>query len=155
MLAGGGDGTVNWLLSELIDSKIDMQRVVFGAFPLGTGNDFAKNLGWAEYQLFENGFEQLQEFVQKVRHSRIDDFDVWEVEVDYREGGYIAQHRNGEERKAPNKPIVRQITNYFSFGMDARVGYHFDSHRSNFQFFNYILYCLIGCCNRFRTLPSV
>ena len=41
VLAGGGDGTVNWLLSELIDAKI-----IFGAFPLGTGNDFAKNLGW-------------------------------------------------------------------------------------------------------------
>lgn len=46
VLAGGGDGTVNWLLSELIDAKINFKKIIFGAFPLGTGNDFAKNLGW-------------------------------------------------------------------------------------------------------------
>jgi diacylglycerol kinase family enzyme len=46
VLAGGGDGTVNWLLSELIDTKINFKKIIFGAFPLGTGNDFAKNLGW-------------------------------------------------------------------------------------------------------------
>jgi len=45
-LAGGGDGTVNWLLCELIRSNVDFDKVIFGAFPLGTGNDFAKNLGW-------------------------------------------------------------------------------------------------------------
>ena len=61
----------------------------------------------------------------------------------------------GTEKKIPDKPLFKQITNYFSFGMDARVGYDFDSHRSNFQFFNYALYCLIGCFNRFKSLPSV
>ena len=43
-MAGGGDGTVNWLLTEIIASKIDYTKIVFSALPLGTGNDFAKNL---------------------------------------------------------------------------------------------------------------
>jgi diacylglycerol kinase family enzyme len=62
-LAGGGDGTVNWLLTELIRDNIDFERVIFGAFPLGTGNDFAKNLGWKEYNLFDNNFAELHNFV--------------------------------------------------------------------------------------------
>lgn len=53
VMAGGGDGTVNWLLTELMDAKIDYTKIVFGALPLGTGNDFAKNLGWREVTLFK------------------------------------------------------------------------------------------------------
>lgn len=65
-LAGGGDGTVNWLLALLIQHRIDFGKVIFGAFPLGTGNDFAKNLGWREYSLFENNFSELHDFVVEV-----------------------------------------------------------------------------------------
>ena len=97
----------------------------------------------------------MQEFLQKLRHSRIEDFDVWEVEVEYREGGYISQQKNGETKKIAGKPFYKQITSYFSFGIDARVGYNFDSHRSNFQLWNYALYCLIGCFNRFKKTSNV
>jgi hypothetical protein len=65
-LAGGGDGTVNWLLAELIKINIDFNKVIFGAFPLGTGNDFAKNLGWKEYNIFDNNFTELHDFVVEV-----------------------------------------------------------------------------------------
>lgn len=75
--------------------------------------------------------------------------------MNHREGGYISQSKNGEDIKIPNNPLFKQITNYFSFGMDARVGYDFDSRRSKFQFFNYALYCLIGCFNRFKSIQSV
>ena len=51
--------------------------------------------------------------------------------------------------------MVKQMTNYFSFGMDARGGYHFDKKRSNFQFLNLVLYCLIGCFNRCRKIETV
>lgn len=47
------------------------------------------------------------------------------------------------------------MTNYFSFGMDARVGFNFDRKRSNFQLLNLIIYCFIGFCNRCKTIPSV
>ena len=59
------------------------------------------------------------------------------------------------ESKIHVPPFIKQMTNYFSFGMDARVGYHFDKTRSNFQFLNLALYCLIGCCNRCKKIPSV
>lgn len=65
-MAGGGDGTVNWLLAELIKEDIDFNKVIFGAFPLGTGNDFAKNLGWREYSLFGDNFSELHNFVVEV-----------------------------------------------------------------------------------------
>ncbi len=80
-LAGGGDGTVNWLLAELIAAGIDFNRVIFGAFPLGTGNDFAKNLGWPEYNLFDNHFAELHRFVREVEQAQIEEFNIWDVEV--------------------------------------------------------------------------
>jgi diacylglycerol kinase family enzyme len=70
-LAGGGDGTVNWLLAELIASDIDFDKVIFGAFPLGTGNDFAKNLGWKEYNIFGDNFYELHNFVMEVEDAEV------------------------------------------------------------------------------------
>lgn len=71
-LAGGGDGTVNWLLSELIKEEIDFSKVIFGAFALGTGNDFAKNLGWREYSLFSDNFSDLHSFVVEIEQAEIE-----------------------------------------------------------------------------------
>lgn len=44
VVAGGGDGTVNEVVRGL--SRADaLDRVTFGVVPVGTGNNFAKNLG--------------------------------------------------------------------------------------------------------------
>lgn len=91
-LAGGGDGTVNWLLAELIGANIDFNKVIFGAFPLGTGNDFAKNLGWKEYNIFDNNFTELHDFVVEVEDADIEEFNVWDVEVfAHEDKGYIVK----------------------------------------------------------------
>ena len=66
VMAGGGDGTVNWLLTELISSKVDYTKIVFGALPLGTGNDFAKNLGWTKVTLF-HGIKGLKQFFTDIK----------------------------------------------------------------------------------------
>lgn len=42
----GGDGTIPWVLSELLGLGVDLMRIVLGIIPIGTGNDFSRSLGW-------------------------------------------------------------------------------------------------------------
>lgn len=46
VFACGGDGTVIWVLEELIKRKADFSRVVISTIPLGTGNDFSYITGF-------------------------------------------------------------------------------------------------------------
>jgi diacylglycerol kinase (ATP) len=45
LLVCGGDGTVSWLLTALVESGLINQFSV-GTIPLGTANDFARVMGW-------------------------------------------------------------------------------------------------------------
>lgn len=51
ILIGGGDGTVQWVISESISHEINFDKVVFGVLPIGTGNDFAASIGWDQEKL--------------------------------------------------------------------------------------------------------
>lgn len=42
----GGDGTIPWVLSTILNEGINLTRVIFGIIPIGTGNDFSRSLGW-------------------------------------------------------------------------------------------------------------
>ena len=42
----GGDGTVMWVVEELVKAGIDLQNCPIGILPFGTGNDFSRVLGW-------------------------------------------------------------------------------------------------------------
>jgi diacylglycerol kinase family enzyme len=42
----GGDGTVMWVVSEMAKYSINPMKVSLSIIPLGTGNDFSRNLGW-------------------------------------------------------------------------------------------------------------
>lgn len=47
----GGDGTVMWVVSEIAKHNIDPKLVHLAIMPLGTGNDFSRNLGWGKEQV--------------------------------------------------------------------------------------------------------
>lgn len=42
----GGDGTVLWVVNEVLRVGVDASAVCFGIIPIGTGNDFSRSLGW-------------------------------------------------------------------------------------------------------------
>lgn len=42
----GGDGTVLWVVQEIIDTGVNASKITFGIIPIGTGNDFSRTLGW-------------------------------------------------------------------------------------------------------------
>lgn len=46
MIICGGDGTVLWVIQEIANKGIKFNNIIFGVIPIGTGNDFARSLGW-------------------------------------------------------------------------------------------------------------
>lgn len=46
----GGDGTVLWVVEEIVKYNIDLNNVMIGIIPIGTGNDFSRSTGWGGEQ---------------------------------------------------------------------------------------------------------
>ena len=72
-----------WVVSELAKYSIDPKIVLLTIIPLGTGNDFSRNLGWGKQQeaLTENSFEELKKLIRDWRAATPEDLDLWEVEI--------------------------------------------------------------------------
>lgn len=45
MIICGGDGTISWVIDEMIKHQINFKDCPIGILPLGTGNDFSNALG--------------------------------------------------------------------------------------------------------------
>lgn len=46
----GGDGTVMWVVNQLVKNNIQSKKAPIAVIPLGTGNDFSRCLGWGKEQ---------------------------------------------------------------------------------------------------------
>jgi diacylglycerol kinase (ATP) len=46
----GGDGTVMWVVEQIVKMKINIHDIPVGIIPIGTGNDFSRALGWGGKQ---------------------------------------------------------------------------------------------------------
>jgi diacylglycerol kinase (ATP) len=62
----GGDGTIPWVLAELLGAGVKLERVVIGIIPIGTGNDFSRSLGWGSecLKISPNNFTNLGNLVK-------------------------------------------------------------------------------------------
>lgn len=85
----GGDGTVMWVVSEIAKHEIDPMSVPLAIIPLGTGNDFSRNLGWGKEQstLTEKSYETLKILIKDWLEAKEETLDLWEVSVDIFENG--------------------------------------------------------------------
>jgi diacylglycerol kinase (ATP) len=50
VIAGGGDGTVMWVVEEMKKHRIPFQKCPLGTIPFGTGNDFSRVIGWGAHE---------------------------------------------------------------------------------------------------------
>jgi len=92
----GGDGTIPWVMSEVIAHQIDMTKVIFGILPIGTGNDFCRSLGWGykPVNFSEDNFSDMGKQVNKWMNSIIGAYDMWDIEVETFENGKIYDIKN-------------------------------------------------------------
>jgi len=175
VIVGGGDGTVLWVVGEMIKVGIDLSKCPIGIIPFGTGNDFSRVLGWGGLPpniLIGPHLNGLKGLVNKWVDASVEDFDIWDIVIEtYEYGGVKQIYREGkstkftkrfvtvehEETKQQVKAFVvkKKMCNYFSFGIDSRIGYGFDKKRTQSRCKNQLVYCCEGIKKMFLKTPKV
>ena len=158
ILIGGGDGSVLSIIEDLHNEKINLQKCVFGAMPLGTGNDLSNAMGF-DSQCEIGIIEYFQRVLYTYLTASIIKIDIWKLElkVDKNEGKIFDIISNGEiELKDKNNNDLKYFTktfiNYMSIGFDAKVGFMFGQRRTSSRIFNKFIYALEAGKNILRGL---
>lgn len=135
VIIGGGDGTISSIMQKLEGAPCKI-----GVLPLGTGNDFARELGIVKDRLPLDDPESLCRFYAQCSARLI---PLWNLEY-------------GES-------FIHKLSfiNYVSLGFDAKVVGDFASWRSSrfgasFRgvWLNRVQYAIAGVCNLLHFLPS-
>lgn len=158
VIAAGGDGTVMWCISELRAHGIDLSRIAIGVIPFGTGNDFARVLSWSTSFSgnVTNPKKTLRNLARQWVAADIILHDLWDVEVQVHETGVfkhvdpttrskqVMTQADDEGQPIPVKSASFKMCNYFSIGVESRIGVSFDRYRTSSQFWNKIRYAAEG-----------
>eukprot|EP00743_Colponemidia_sp_Colp-15_P009380 GILK01010255.1.p1 GENE.GILK01010255.1~~GILK01010255.1.p1 ORF type:complete len:451 (+),score=31.10 GILK01010255.1:77-1429(+) len=145
LVIAAGDGTPSWIFAELLQKNIDLSRLAFGVAPLGSGCDLSRVLGYRGphgpvMQLMYAG--RLSEALSKYVDAETRSFDVWDVTiVSEASNGCFRRvtisdrsHASAIERaqglvRVPVQKLSLKMNNYFSIGIQGRVGIAFDKSR--------------------------
>ena len=142
-------------LMKAKEQEVDISKLTVTALPFGTGNDFCNVTGWgksADSAYLQNVETLTEELLFKSREDRI---DIWDITVTFKDGGDIFAVDNGAF-VAQNQPVYqRSMVNYFSLGMDAKIGtgkkelivLDFEKNRTGNRCCNKCVYCLVGLKN--------
>ncbi|KAI9018971.1 ATP-NAD kinase-like domain-containing protein [Hyaloraphidium curvatum] len=93
--SAGGDGTFKSVIEVCIGLGIDITSpvVFFSAIPFGTGNDLSQVMGWGRtipgQDVAGHRLERLNSLVIERLNGVGARLDVWEVEIEVGEGGFI------------------------------------------------------------------
>lgn len=93
--------------------------------------------------------------------SNIKQLDIWDVQIECREGGGIQTVQKLQKGKTSTKNVLdftkkpdnksenqlilrRKMSNYCSFGLDAKIGLNFELKRTSSRFRNKLIYGIEG-----------
>jgi diacylglycerol kinase (ATP) len=162
VVVGGGDGTVMWTIQETLAHQIDLHKVAFGVIPFGTGNDFSRATGWGSSspspRLFNNGMGGFKALLQEWLNASVNDFDIWQISVKVQdEAGTIKQIKSKHkvEINHGTKMITKPMCNYFSLGIESRIGLGFDKKRTTSTSLNKAMYVWEGFKKLITRTPRV
>ena len=89
ILIAGGDGSVLSIIEDLYKDNIDINRLVFGVFPVGTGNDLCHSLGYGNSIEFGKKINNLENFIYLYTRSKITKIDIWEITINFNENSSL------------------------------------------------------------------
>jgi hypothetical protein len=156
ILVAGGDGSIMWAFNEIFAHGIDVEKVSVGVLPFGTGNDFSRVTGWGgglTGPLIGQNLSKLKIIVDKYVKATVHKFDLWNVEIEVFSDGRVQQIKKG--KKVPidlnhthpisgNCILKKLCGNYFSIGVESRVGLGFDKRRTPSVTRNKLIYAREG-----------
>ena len=62
--------------------------------------------------------------------------------------GNFAKFKDGNDNLLPERTLKKTFCNYFSFGIDGKIGYSFDKYRTKNRYGNYAVYGAVGALNQ-------
>ena len=149
IIIGGGDGSVLSIIENLFKEKINLEKCIFGAMPLGTGNDLSNAMGFDSTCEIGIKIEYFQRVLYTYLIAHVVDIDIWnlELKVDKNEGRIYDIISNGEielkEESNKNKYLTffsKTFINYMSIGFDAKIGFMFGQKRTRNRICNKAIY---------------
>ena len=98
ILIGGGDGSVLSTIEDLFNEKINLEKCIFGAIPLGTGNDLSNAMGFDSTCEIGIKIEYFQRVLYTYLIASTIKIDIWnlKLKVDKNEGRIYDIISNGE-----------------------------------------------------------
>jgi diacylglycerol kinase family enzyme len=171
VISAGGDGTPAWVIQEMIRVGVCLSSVYLIVLPFGTVNVLSRNLGWhkavSTYQM-ANSMLGFREVVKVMMEGEAVKYDVWNVEIQVESTGFIEIQRKfkkgttrvhlTDKQGCDLKKVRRFMVSFFSIGLDGRIGFQFDKHRTRNRSCNVFCYLLSGfeniCCSRNPPITS-
>ncbi|CAF3930109.1 unnamed protein product, partial [Rotaria sp. Silwood1] len=74
----GGDGTVSWVLNRLIDFFPSLENPPVSIYPLGTGNDLSRVLGWG----YQYDPKRLLRVLAQIPDAQPVALDCWQIKFE-------------------------------------------------------------------------
>ena len=159
VIVAGGDGTVLWALAEIEKHDIPSARVAVGHLPFGTGNDFSRATGFGGTtgSLTGANLRGLRAKVSLYSTQPFVAFDLWDVEICCGAEGGVYQLKQGRKTLVNGEDgVFRKVMgNYFSLGVESRVGIGFDRNRTTSQGCNKCVYICEGTKKQFTNTIRV
>lgn len=130
--------------------------------PYGTGNDLAKVLGWG-INPNPNWCQNLSTLAVSIVKAQEEFFNVWEIDVYLREQDgdiYQVDSKSKLKKSLGLKKYSRLMSNYFSVGVESRVGLNFEKKRTSSKLCNKTCYAFQGlkkmvCCGKTARIKDV
>ena len=147
ILIGGGDGSVLSIIEDLFKEKINLEKCIFGAIPLGTGNDLSNAMGFDSTCEIGIKIEYFQRVIYTYLIASEIKIDIWnlKLKVDKNEGKIYDIISNGEIELKDEKNnfltfFSKTFINYMSIGFDAKIGFMFGQRRTRSRICNKVIY---------------
>jgi len=178
ILIAGGDGSVLSIIEDLHKEKIDINRLIFGVLPMGTGNDLCHSLGYGNSVEIGKKINNLENFIYLYTRSKITKIDIWEISINFNENSSLLVctskgekliYSSGNNNINDNNHIIitnnnklfrKNFINYMSIGYDAVCGAEFEMKRSSNRNCNRIIYGYEAvkrylCCKKNLTINEI